>query len=226
MDGVGGGSATESVDETTNGIQRVGSFRFLYEGERWEWSDEVAVLHGYSPGEVTPTTALMAEHKHPDDRAHFEAMVAEMLTNHAPFSSRHRIIDTRGRIHPVTVIAHTIYDADGRAIGTEGFYVDLSGSVDESVKERVDAEVLNFRTSRASIEQAKGMLMLVYGVTEDRAIDVLKWRSQQENVKVREIADTIISQALAGIEIPEITRRRFDNIVLTSSTPTEPVSSE
>lgn len=219
-----------SVDGTggtrDNGMQRVGSFRFLYEGERWEWSDEVARLHGYEPGQVTPSTELMAQHKHPDDRAHFEAMVAEMLTNHAPFSSRHRIIDTRGRIHPVAVIAHTIYDPDGRAIGTEGFYLDLSGSVDESVKQRVDAEVMNFRTSRASIEQAKGMLMLVYGVTEDRAIDVLKWRSQQENVKVRDIADTIIIEALAAVEIPEATRRGFDNIVLTSSARPDPVASE
>lgn len=81
-------------------MQRIGDFRFFYEGEKWEWSDEVAALHGYAPGEVEPTTALMRRHKHPDDRAHFDAVLAEMLTNHAPFSSRHRIVDTSGRVRP------------------------------------------------------------------------------------------------------------------------------
>lgn len=30
----------------------VGSFRFWFVGQRWEWSDEVARRHGYEPGTV------------------------------------------------------------------------------------------------------------------------------------------------------------------------------
>lgn len=195
-----------------NSLQRVGSFRFFYEGERWEWSDEVAALHGYQPGEVHPTTELMAQHKHPDDRAKFEAMVAEMLTNHAPFSSVHRIVDTRGHTHRVAVVAHSIRDATGTAIGTEGFYLDLAESIDETVSEQVQ----RFRERSGSIEQAKGMLMLIYGVDEDRAFDVLTWRSQHDNVKLRDVATSIVNAAV-GMDIPERIRRDFDQIVLTAT---------
>ncbi|MFW0785268.1 PAS and ANTAR domain-containing protein [Gordonia sp. CPCC 206044] len=199
--------------EQTESLQHVGNFRFLYDGERWEWSDEVAVLHGYRPGEVTPTTELMVRHKHPDDRARFTEMVSEMLTNHAPFSSRHRIIDTQGRVRPVVVIAHTIHDSRGEPIGTEGFYLDLSDSVDKSVRDAVDDHIRRFRETGATIEQAKGMLMVIYGVDAERAIDVLRWRSQQENVKLREVAESVISDA-AALHIPDPLRRHFDDIIL------------
>src|SRR5574337_1152278 len=48
--------------------QRVGRFRFFLDGQRWEWSDAVARMHGYEPGEVEPTTELLLRHKHPEDR--------------------------------------------------------------------------------------------------------------------------------------------------------------
>ncbi|OUC76061.1 diguanylate cyclase [Gordonia lacunae] len=197
-----------------SGIRRIGAFRFFYDGEKWEWSDEVAALHGYAPGEVEPTTELMRRHKHPDDRAHFDAVLAEMLTNHAPFSSRHRIIDTSGRVHPVAVIAHSIADAAGEAIGTEGFYLDLTDAEMAVVQRRVDDQVRAFRDSSGVIEQAKGMLMLVYGVNADRAFDVLRWRSQQENVKIRDVAAALLDEIQAGLVMEDHHRRRLDEIVL------------
>ncbi|EHI43673.1 hypothetical protein OPAG_06962 [Rhodococcus opacus PD630] len=39
--------------------QRVGSFRFFLDGQRWERSDAVARMHGYQPGEIAPTTELL-----------------------------------------------------------------------------------------------------------------------------------------------------------------------
>ncbi|WP_407812667.1 PAS domain-containing protein, partial [Staphylococcus aureus] len=49
---------------------RVGGFLYHRNGDRWEWSDEVARIHGYEPDQVAPTTELMLSHKHPDDRRH------------------------------------------------------------------------------------------------------------------------------------------------------------
>jgi hypothetical protein len=45
--------------------QRVGGYRFYFNGERWEWSPEVEQIHGYQPGTVTPTTRLVLSPKHP-----------------------------------------------------------------------------------------------------------------------------------------------------------------
>jgi hypothetical protein len=53
-------------------------------------------MHGYEPGTAAPTTELVLAHKHPDDRPQIVAAIEEVLTTHKAFSTRHRIIDTRG----------------------------------------------------------------------------------------------------------------------------------
>jgi hypothetical protein len=45
---------------------------------------------------------------------------------------------------------------------------------------------------RAVIEQAKGMLMLVYGVDADGAFDVLRKQSQDHNVKLNLVAEQVM----------------------------------
>ena len=45
---------------------------------------------------------------------------------------------------------------------------------------------------RAVIEQAKGMLMLVYGVDADEAFDVLRKQSQDHNVKLNLVAEQVM----------------------------------
>lgn len=197
--------------------QRVATFRFWYDSERWEWSPEAAALHGYPAESMTPTTDILAAHKHPEDRASFLGMVAQMRTRHIPFSSRHRIIDTRGRVHPVAVIAHTIRDDAGQAAGTEGFYLDLATYTRESVQAEVDEHIRVFRKHSAVIEQAKGMIMLVYGVTAERAFDVLSWRSQTGNIKLRAVCEDIVA-ASTHLSASEQFRVQFDRIILTAGT--------
>jgi len=60
----------ESTAEPAIGIDPApitGWFDFYFADERWEWSPEVAEIHGYQPGSVTPSTDLVMRHKHPDD---------------------------------------------------------------------------------------------------------------------------------------------------------------
>ncbi len=56
--------------------------------------------------------------------------------------------------------------------------------------------------ARASIEQAKGVLMTAYGISAERAFDILVWRSQETNIKLRELADRFLA-AIAGTTPPE-----------------------
>lgn len=97
--------------------QRVGRFRFFLDGHRWEWSDAVARMHGYKPGQVQPTTELLLQHKHPEDRERVAA-VLERVMKGKPFSSRHRIIDTAGRTHCVVVAGDRMVDDAGALAGT------------------------------------------------------------------------------------------------------------
>ncbi|MEZ5212785.1 PAS and ANTAR domain-containing protein [Gordonia sp. PP30] len=192
---------------------RVGGFRYWFDSDVWEWSPEVAAMHGYGPGECEPTTELLRGHKHPDDRATFDALVDTMRRTRTQFSSRHRIVDTRGRVHSVAVIGRT-FTEDGAVAGSEGYYVDLGVLVGDEVRDEVNTHVQSFRRQRSSIEQAKGMLMLMYGIDEDRAFDVLRWRSQQENRKLNDMCRALVDLAPARLRIPEQLRREFDLIVL------------
>jgi AmiR/NasT family two-component response regulator len=49
--------------------------------------------------------------------------------------------------------------------------------------------------SRAVIEQAKGILMAVRGLTEDQAFQALVAQSQRDNVKLRVLAKQFIARA-------------------------------
>jgi PAS domain S-box-containing protein len=167
--------------------QRVGRFRFFLDGHRWEWSDAVARMHGYKPGQVEPTTELLLQHKHPEDRDRVAA-VLERVTKGKPFSSRHRIIDTAGRTHCVVVAGDRMVDSAGALAGTSGFYIDVTDSLHSDITTVLTAVA----DARARIEQAKGVLMIAYGISPERAFDILVWRSQETNLKVREVADRFL----------------------------------
>ena len=177
--------------------QRVGRFRYWLGEQRWEWSDTVARIHGYEPGTIVPTTELLLQHKHPEDRPQV-AEVLERVTQGEPFSSRHRIIDAAGQVHWVIVVGDRMLDDTGRVTGTAGFYVDVT----EVLQADVSAAVSEAAESRAVIEQAKGVLMVAYGISAERAFDVLVWRSQETNVKVRDVAVRFLS-AVSGRFSPD-----------------------
>jgi hypothetical protein len=196
--------------------QRVGWFRFYFADERWEWSEQVQLMHGYEPGTVTPTTELVLSHKHPDDFQQVAATLDEMRRSHQTFSTRHRIIDTRGEVHSVLVIGDQLYDKAGELIGTDGFYVDVT-PLDTVAAELVSAAVAEIAENRGPIEQAKGMLMLVYRVDADAAFELLRWRSQDTNVKLRILAEQLLAD-FAGLADDEAMppRATFDHLLLTA----------
>jgi PAS domain S-box-containing protein len=173
-------------------FERVGSFRYLIADDRWEWSDAVARMHGYQPGTVTPTTELILSHKHPEDKPAVAEIIDQVLRHGAPFSSRHRILDTEGSVRVVVVLGERLTEADGRVIGTTGFYIDITDASDADLQRRVSDRVATIEANRAVINQAIGIVMWTYGVSAERAFDVLAWRSKETNVKLRSIAEQFV----------------------------------
>ena len=211
-------------DRTTSGLgglefARVGSFRYYFQGDRWEWSDEVAGIHGYEPGTVEPTTDLMLAHKHPDDRDRVATALRRLRDHGIPFSSRHRIVDRFGTTRPVLVVGDRLYDESGTAIGATGFYVDLTDG-DRQAKASLDAAVQEYARSRSRVEQAKGILMFVYKISDDRAFAVLKWRSQHTNTKIRDLAARFVHTiTTTDIALDDTLRERVDRHLLTAHQP-------
>jgi PAS domain S-box-containing protein len=192
--------------------QRVGWFRFYFSDQRWEWSDQVQRIHGYEPGTVTPTTELVLSHKHPDDRGEVAATIDDILNTHKPFSTRHRIVDLSGAVHHVIVAGDRLIE-QGEVVGTYGFYIDVSRQHDPEHEEMVTAKLAEIAESRAAIEQTKGMLMLVYGIDEDTAFNLLKWLSQEANIKLRQLAEQIsVDFRDAGLT----SQSEYDQLLLTA----------
>lgn len=68
---------------------------------------------------------------------------------------------------------------------------------------------------RAVIEQAKGVLMMVYGVSADTAFETLRWRSQETNIKLRVLAERIIAEFTAINAAGPACRAVYDNALMT-----------
>ena len=174
-------------------------------------------MHGYSPGEVTPSGQLVASHQHPDDRQKVAATFDEIRRTAQALTSRHRIVDAHGRTRHVIVIGEPAHNEAGSATGVRGFYVETSRPRDAAREQSVTAAVAEITVARAGIEQAKGMLMAVYRIDADAAFELLKWRSQSTNTKLRALCERITTDFLS-MDTPEglADQRAYDDLLLTA----------
>jgi hypothetical protein len=85
------------------------------------WADSVYRLHGYQPGQIVVSMALTLDHKHPEDlHGCVDAVHAGMLAGRL-IVHEHRLIDARGQVQPVVLIARPVKDAQGRVRDLCGF---------------------------------------------------------------------------------------------------------
>jgi len=192
-----------------------GWFRFYFADQRWEWSEQVQRIHGYEPGAVTPTTDLVLSHKHPDDRGQVAATIDQILNTRQAFSTRHRIVDTGGNVRHVVVVGDQLIDDHGDVIGTHGFYIDVSPPPQQVHEDIVTAKLAKISENRAGIEQTKGMLMLIYGISDGAAFDLLKWLSQEANIKLRVLAEQIAAD-FRDAAVALNSQSQFDHLLLTA----------
>lgn len=173
---------------------------------------------GTPPGGVVPTTELLLAHKHPDDREEVARTIARAIELGESFSSRHRFVDTGGKVHNVMVVADRIFDDEGKVAATAGFYIDLTDTLAENERETLTSTLPDVIENRAVIEQAKGVLMRMYRISADQAFKVLAWRSQETNTKLRDLATQIIEELpLLPAPSPQ-TITAFDHLLLTVHT--------
>ncbi|MBF6329641.1 PAS and ANTAR domain-containing protein [Nocardia transvalensis] len=204
----------EQVIGTGAPEEGIGTFRYLFAERHWEWSPEVARMHGYRPGEVEPTTELLLSHKHPEDRDRVAALITS-VEDGAPFSSSHRIVDTTGRIHHVIVVSDQLLDESGQQIGTAGYYIDLTTTVAEQQRRTLDETLPELFAAGAEIEQARGALMVVYGISAEQALRLLLWRSQETRVPLRSLCARLTAEIAELTRTATDVRGRFDHLLLT-----------
>lgn len=181
--------------------RQTGRFVYHVAGQRWEWDDDVYAIHGYAPREVEPTTELVMRHKHEQDRELVERTLSEAIEDGRPFNIYYRIL-VGAEERRVVLVGEGEYDEDrvpdGKVDRLVGYYLDLTPEFTAESTAAADAAVAASAEARATIEQAKGVLMLGYGLDADAAFAMLKWWSRNRNVKVRDIADRLIQVAREG----------------------------
>jgi hypothetical protein len=200
----------------------VGSFRFYFADESWYWSAQAAQIHGYPATDMHPTTEQVMSHKHPDDHANFAATLLEIRRTYGPINTRHRIVDVQGRTHEIIVVGEPLRDDAGNIVGNQGFYVDVTptdrspGST-EDAQHLITEAVAGIAERRAVIEQVKGILMFIYRIDAERAFDVLLWRSQVTNTKLRELAEQYLAE-FVSLDYDDVlpTRLSCDQLLLTA----------
>ncbi|MFI2283336.1 PAS and ANTAR domain-containing protein [Nocardia beijingensis] len=222
-----GQCAQDTARKMLGGCPDIGSFRFWFADQRWEWSDDAAAIYGYAPGEAEPSAELLQRHLHPDDRERVAQALADAVETASPFCTRHRIIDTQNEMHDVIVIGDQLFDEDGAVVGSAGYLIDVTETLEDNRQETLDDLLPDVIDARAVIEQAKGVIMFVYGVNADQAFRVLRWRSQETNIKIRTLAEQLVADvvAMGGALVQQ--RTRFDHLLLTLQrrvTPGQPVA--
>lgn len=198
-------SVGESVEELAlpvpEEVRQAGRFVYHVATETWEWDDDVFAIHGYRPGEVTPTTELILRHKHEQDRDRVDRTLRGAMGHGEPFNIYYRMLvgDAERR---VVLVGQGECDNGGGPGSTidrlVGYYVDLTAEMEEENSAAADAAVAASAQARDTIEQAKGILMLGYGLDPNAAFAMLKWWSRNRNVKVREVAERLIQVAREG----------------------------
>ena len=167
---------------TGSTTETVGRFRYDVPTDTWWWSPSLYTIHGFNPGEIVPTTALMTAHQHPEDQAATAELVTASIRAGKPFCSRHRILDAQQRIHTVVTIGEGIRSDDGQIVRVCGYFIDVTDSLHRELAAATRGAVERSAGSRAAIEQAKGVLMITYGLDEDEAFALLRWHSQHTNI--------------------------------------------
>lgn len=195
-------------------MPQVGGFQFWFAENRWEWSDELAVMFGYAPGTVEPTTQLLLSHKHPEDHDRVSNNLAKCFANAEPFCSKHRIIDRAGTVRDVLVICGSIF-GNGTIIGMSGFYIDITDVLAERRDKALDEVLPEVFDVGAVIEQAKGALMLAYGITAEQAFRVLRWRARETGCSVRDLASRLTIEMSGSTDVAVGLWTRFDHLLLT-----------
>ena len=207
------GSADELMIRCFAGAQRDGIGRFFVDpvSGRWSWSDAVFEIFGYSAGSVTPNWSLIINHIPAEDRPVAEAAYELARARIGPFSWSHRIY-AGDATRSILMVGETS-TSDGNSgtlsaprnseqsdhhpgvadLSLAGYVIDLTVLRVEGARGVANEAVQSSARQRAVIEQAKGALMLTFGLDADAAFALLVWHSQRSNRKVHSIAADLLA---------------------------------
>jgi len=187
-----------------------GRYRYDRRASSWWWSPEMFALYGLRPGTAEPCTEVLLHHQHPDDRTRTLEALTGACTTGQPFTLQNRIVRADGQQRMVVLLGEPELEPSGGVSAVEGICIDVTAggpALAESERIRaLEAEVDQLKAamaSRATIEQAKGILMLLTSCGEQVAFDLLAHISSHTHRKVRDVAQSITESARGTTKLPD-----------------------
>lgn len=172
------------------------SFEYDATADRWVFSDALRELYGIPSGQ-DPTTSVMLGRVVAEDQDVVLQRFEDALNRPGTFSLEYRLVAPNGGTRRLVLVGQSD-DSGGEVKRLAGFIVDITKTLRDGAAEAVLAS----SEHRAAIEQAKGALMLSFGIGEDAAFDMLRTYSNQHNAKLVKVADYIV----AGLTDPGFAR--------------------
>jgi len=194
------------------------TFDFHVADQRWCWSTSLRELLGVRP-EDTATTARLFEGVALEDLPGTWTAFREATRREGAFSFTFGLRDGRGHLRRV-VLAGQSAGQDGTVVEMSGFVVDITETLRSSEQHAVEASSLH----RAAIEQAKGALMLSFGISDEAAFEVLRAESNRHHLEVAVVAQRITARLSDPVFAREDPVRSLLDILKTVALP-ERVSS-
>jgi hypothetical protein len=183
-------------------------------------------LHGLPVSSAHPATEEYLRYQHADDRARVVEALTLACTDGRAFALETRVARADGRVRTVVLVGEPQWEATGEVGAVEGMCVDITecrppGS-DIERAQALETEVGQLRAamaSRAAIEQAKGILMLLTSCGDQVAFDLLAHISSHTHRKVRDVAEVITQSATGQSRLPDDVRA----IIRDACPPTQPL---
>ena len=171
-----------------------GTFHLDLATGKIQWSEGMFQLHGYQRGEVVPTLELLYSHKHPEDRPRCEEIVAQVVQTGGYFCMYHRVIDAQGRTRRVLTSGDGIV-VDGKVTALDGAMIDLTSTLQRETEQTARDAVKGATSTRAVIDQARGILMGQLRMGSEDAFQMLVSTSSHRNVKLVVVAAELVQLA-------------------------------
>ena len=177
----------------------------------WWWSPEMFAVLGRCPDDTQPGTEVLLRQQHPEDRARVRAALTAACDENRPFALETRVLRPDGSRRAVVLVGEPSLGRDGSVVAVDGMCVDITAGRPPSTDrmQQLEAEVEQLRSamaSRAAIEQAKGILMLLTSCGDQAAFDLLAHISSHTHRKVRDVAVAITTSAAGGSRLPDDVR--------------------
>jgi len=200
---------TEAESRAVDVSSQVGRFRFCPASGEWDWDEVTSHLHGLEARRRSVSTDRLLGLVHPADR---EQVTAVLGRTPGRFRIRYRTQASDDTERSLLVVGHVVSRLRGPA-QLEGHAVDITADLratsEQAGREAVEAAM----EGRGAIEQAKGGLMLAYGLNQDQAFALLRWWSRNHNIRVRVLAERLMATVDDGRYSHAELRVAFDRVL-------------